>query len=145
MSRTHALFESLDNHSPLKTELLAHAADSLAACEQATTACATGMLAARDVGTLRAAVNTDLDCADVAAATRRILTRGTDADSALLAAQFEACRVACERSNEVCAQHVTHREHCRICAQATEQTAEVCREVLSNLRGETRGEAAPDS
>jgi len=71
----------------------------------------------------------------VAAATRRVLTRDTGPDTALLSAQLEACLVACERSHELCSQHAEHHEHCRLCSEATARCAEVCRQVLSMLHG----------
>ncbi|QQM45648.1 hypothetical protein [Streptomyces liliifuscus] len=65
-----------------------------------TTACAAGMLAEKDADELRAAISQDLDCADVTAATRRVLTRGS--------------------SHDTCSQHAQHHEHCHICADATD-------------------------
>lgn len=102
--------------------------------EQAVTACAVGMLAEKEADELRTAVNRDLNCADVASTTRRVLTRGTDSDHALLAAQLQACVMACEHSHELCAQHAQRHEHCRLCSEATDRAAIACREVLRSLR-----------
>ncbi|MGW7417911.1 hypothetical protein [Streptomyces sp. NPDC054863] len=135
MLQTRELFHSLASRADhLDHQILATAADALSECEQASTACATGMLAGKEADELRVAINRDLDCADVAAATRRILTRGTDGDHTLLTMQLEACALAGERSYELCSQHAGHSEHCRICAQATERAVTACREVLQALR-----------
>ncbi|MEU5952351.1 hypothetical protein [Streptomyces sp. NPDC047525] len=136
MLQTRELFDSLASRADhLDNQTLATAADALSACELAVTACAVGMLAEKEADELRAAINRDLNCADVACATRRVLTRGTDADHALLAAQLEACVMACEHSHELCAQHAPRHEHCRLCSEATDRAATACREVLRSLRG----------
>ncbi|MGH3904333.1 MAG: hypothetical protein ACRDTE_09105 [Pseudonocardiaceae bacterium] len=49
----------------------------------------------------------DLDCADVAQATSRVLTRAAGMDLSLLSAQLEACLLACERSHEFCGRSLT--------------------------------------
>ncbi|MGW5861531.1 hypothetical protein ACWFRJ_05065 [Streptomyces sp. NPDC055239] len=135
MLQTRELFDSLASRADhLDNQTLADAADALSACEQATTACAVGMLCEKEADELRASINRDLNCADVASATRRVLTRGTDADHALLAAQLQACVMACEHSHELCAQHGSHHEHCRLCSEATNRAASACREVLTSLR-----------
>ncbi|MFI0976050.1 hypothetical protein ACH4SP_03365 [Streptomyces sp. NPDC021093] len=135
MLQSRELFDSLASRADhLDIQILARAADALSECEQAVTACVTGMLAEKDGDELRVAINRDLDCADVVAATRRVLTRGTDADHALLTLQLEACALACERSFEMCSQYARHHEHCRISSQATERATTACREVLQALR-----------
>ncbi|WP_413753352.1 hypothetical protein NRF20_25815 [Streptomyces sp. R-74717] len=70
------------------------------------------------------------DCADVTAATRRVLTRGNSPDPALLTAQAQACLIACRRSHDLCEQHARQRARCRLCADATGRAADACREVL---------------
>jgi hypothetical protein len=137
MLQTRDLFDSLSTKANLNSEVLASLADALSDCEQAVIACAAGMLAEEDEMQLRSAVSADLDCADVIAATRRVLTRGNGPDSTLLTAQLEACLIACEHSNESCAQHAHHHEHCRICSAATQRAADACRNALRVLQGTT--------
>jgi len=134
MRQTRELFDSLGIRSRLPSELLASATVALAASEQATTVCATGMLSAKDAEELRTAISRDLDCADVTAVTRRILARDMDTDSALLTAQIEACIIACQHSNEECSRHADHHDHCRLCAQATAEAVDACREILQTLQ-----------
>ncbi|WP_405818630.1 hypothetical protein OG241_26825 [Streptomyces sp. NBC_01390] len=134
MIQTRELLDSVTSASILSGEVLARAVDVLAACETAVTACATGMLADKDADALRTAIDQDLDCADVTAATRRVLTRHSGHDPALLTAQVEACLIACRRSHDLCGGHAEHHEHCRICAEATDQAADACRDVLDAVR-----------
>ncbi|SDE59602.1 hypothetical protein [Streptomyces griseoaurantiacus] len=96
MIHTRELLDSISSESFLGNDVLATAVDVLAECETAVTACATGMLAEKDADTLRAAIDRNLDCADAAGATRRILTRHSGHDPALLIAQVEACLIACQ-------------------------------------------------
>lgn len=137
MHQTRDLFDSLSTKANLNSEVLASIADSLSDCEEAVIACAAGMLADEDAMQLRSAVSADLDCADVIQATRRVLTRGNGPDNTVLTAQLEACRIACEHSNERCAQHAHHHEHCRICSAATQRAADACRNALRALQGRT--------
>jgi hypothetical protein len=81
---------------------------------------------------MQGAIIRDLNCADVVAVTRRVLTGGND--GALLSSQLEACVMACEHSAELCAKHAGHHEHCRLCSQATRECAEACRQALRELR-----------
>jgi hypothetical protein len=117
----------------VSSERLAAAIDAMVECEEAATACAAAMVAADDVQALQDAIIRDLNCADVVAATRRVVSRGSD--TALLSSQLEACVMACEHSAELCAEHAHHHDHCRMCSQATLNCAEACRQVLQGLHG----------
>ncbi|WP_432826458.1 four-helix bundle copper-binding protein [Dactylosporangium sp. CA-092794] len=135
MSQTRDLLGTLtlQFRPEVSSERLAAAIDAMAECEEAVTACAAAMVTEDDVQALREAITRDLNCADVVAATRRVLARGSDA--ALLSSQLEACLAACEHSAELCARHSHHHEHCRMCSQATLRCAEACRQVLHGLHG----------
>ncbi|MFD7711161.1 hypothetical protein ACFV6E_04755 [Streptomyces sp. NPDC059785] len=134
MPRTRELLGSITTATPLSTEVLAQAVDVLAECEQVATACAIGMLGEKDADAFRTAIGHCQDCADVSAATRRILVRGSSHDAGLLRAQVEACRIACKRSNDACKPHAQHHEHCRLCVETTGRTMTTCDEVLAAVR-----------
>lgn len=127
------LFDSMTVKGQLSSENLAAAVDALQDCAEAVTVCAAAMLTEPDREQLSSAVGRDMDCADVVEATRRVLTRATGPDSALLSAQLEACLLACERSHEMCSPHAMHHLHCRICSEATRRCADMCRDVLKAL------------
>jgi hypothetical protein len=137
MQPTRELIDSLAMHvhAALDSETLAHVVDALSGCEEAVTACAAGMLAAQDIDRMRSSVLRDLDCSDVVATTRRLLTRATAGDSTLITAQLEACLIACRRSEEQCKMTAAEHEHCRLCTAATQEAAEACRRALGVLRG----------
>ncbi len=130
MSQTRELLDTVtvSIYPQVSSERLAAAIDAMAACEEAVTACAAAMVAEDDVQVLQEAIIRDLNCADVGAATRQVVSRGVDA--ALLGSLLETCVTACEHSAELCARHAHHHDHCRLCSQATSRCAEMCREVL---------------
>ena len=135
MSQTRDLLDTvaLRVRPQVSSERLAAVIDAMAACEEAVTACAAAMVAEDDVRGLRDAIIQDLNCSDVVAAARRVVSRG--ADAALLGSLLEACVTACEHSAELCGEHAHHHEHCRLCSQATSRCAEMCRAVLDGLHG----------
>ncbi|WP_328491601.1 hypothetical protein OHS59_01810 [Streptomyces sp. NBC_00414] len=135
MLQTRELLDSLSAKAPLSGETLAFTIDVLSVCEEAVTACAAGMTAEHSNPSMASAITLDLDCGDVVLATRRVLTGATGTDAGLLAAQLEACMIACQLSHDACGLHAAHHEHCRLCAEATQQAADACRTALAGLRG----------
>ena len=135
MHPTREVIDSLAVHAALDPQTLADVLDALSACEHAVTACAAGMLAAEDIDRMRTSVLRDLDCSDVVATTRRLLTRATADDSTLITAQLEACIIACGRSEEQCKRTTAEHEHCHLCTGASHEAAETCRRALEVLRG----------
>jgi hypothetical protein len=144
MQPTHEPIDSFAVHAALDSETLAHVLDVLSSCEKAVTACAAGMLAAQDLNRMRSFVLRDMDCGDVVATTRRLLTRAATDDNTLITAQLETCLIACQRSEEHCKLTAAEHEHCQLCTATTHQAAEACRQALKVLRGvEVPGEAQP--
>jgi hypothetical protein len=129
------LIESLAVHAAFDSGTLAHVVDALSACEEAVIVCSAGMVAEQDIDRMRESVLRDLDCSEVVATTRRLLTRATADDSMLITAQLEACLIACRRSEEQCKLTAVEHQHCRLCTAATHRAAEACRQALEALRG----------
>ncbi|GAA2297795.1 hypothetical protein OKJ48_42630 [Streptomyces kunmingensis] len=134
MPQIRELIESVGSRLSVDSAILARAVTAVSACEQSSAACAAGMLADKDADSLRDAIVQNLDCADVSSTTSRLLLRGDDAQRPLLAAQTEACLIACRDAREQCGRHAAHREHCRICSETAGRAAEACEELLSVLR-----------
>jgi hypothetical protein len=112
-------------------QALARALETLEACARACTICADACLAEEDVASLLRCIRLDLDCADVCAATARVLARQTSSDGGVVRAQLEACLVACRTCAEECEQHAEHMEHCRLCAEACRSCERACREAMT--------------
>lgn len=113
--------------------ILAAFIETCSDCAQACTACADTCLGEDTVAELVACIGTDLDCADLCAATARILSRRTGNDDTITRAVLEACAAACRACGDECARHSSHHEHCRICAEACRRCEQACKELLSVL------------
>src|SRR3546814_743845 len=85
------------------------------------------------VAELTKCIRTNLDCADLCAATGSIFSRHTGYDANLTRAALEACRVACASCADECEQHADMHEHCRICAEACRRCEKACTELLNTL------------
>lgn len=113
---------------------LASCLDACAECATACTACADACLGEEMVAELRSCITTDLGCADLCAATSRILSRQTGYDPAVTFAALTACRDACRRCAEECEGHASTHEHCRICAEACRRCEQACAQLLEAAR-----------
>jgi hypothetical protein len=128
MLRTYPASINLDR------ALLARTIDSLLACAEACTACADACLSEDMVADLRKCIRSNLDCADICAATARVLSRHTGYDANVTRHQLEACVAACRSCGDECERHAGMHEHCRICADACRACEAACQELLSAMR-----------
>jgi len=111
----------------------AEALRALSTCTEICTACADACLGETEhLGHLRRCIRTDLDCADVCAATARVLMRQTETPHELVHAQLHACIVACQACADECETHSEMHDHCRLCAE----TCRYCQERCNFLLGE---------
>ena len=117
----------------LDTQALADCMEACAACELACLACADACLDEPDFVSLRRCIRLDLDCADVCAATARLLSRRLDGDAKLLRSMVEACARACATCGAECHQHAEHHEHCRVCAEACRRCEQACEDLRSSI------------
>lgn len=103
-------------------------------CAQACTACADACLSESDVAQLRSCIALNLDCADICAATGRVLSRLTSGDAGVLRSILEACATACKSCGDECARHADMHRHCGVCADACRRCEKACRELADSLR-----------
>jgi hypothetical protein len=130
---TMPMLETYPKSINLDRNNLATAIDALIACSQACTACADACLSEDTVAELTTCIRTDLDCADVCAATARVLSRHTGYDANITRALLEACATACRSCGDECARHADMHEHCRICAEACRACERACRDLLAAM------------
>ncbi|MGI8597149.1 MAG: four-helix bundle copper-binding protein [Thermoleophilaceae bacterium] len=109
--------------------------DALGECGQACTACADSCLSEEGIEQLGKCIRLDLDCADVCAATLRVLSRQHEYDATVTRALLEACRTACRACAEECESHADHHEHCRLCAESCRRCEQACDELLGAIVG----------
>ncbi|WP_022916709.1 four-helix bundle copper-binding protein [Ruania albidiflava] len=131
--RTTEMMNTYPAEISVDRDLLARTIDMLVACAQACTSCADACLSEETVTELRKCIRTNLDCADIYAATARILSRHTGYDANLTHAQLQACAQACESCGDECEQHAGHHEHCSVCAEACRACAQACNELLAAI------------
>ena len=114
--------------APLVPEAaLIQAIETCILCEQTCSACADACLGEADPKSLTRCIRLNLDCADVCAATARMLSRHQHADPTLLAQQVALCAIACALCAAECERHAEHHEHCRICAEMCRRCERECR------------------
>ena len=113
--------------------------DELAAVLQAltdldrhSTTCATAMMAHNTMDML-SATRAALDCADIAGAAQRVLSRATASDTGVIRAILEAAVTAADRCATECGQHASHHDHCRVHSETAQRAAELCRAELKNV------------
>jgi hypothetical protein len=85
------------------------------------------------VAELTKCIRTNMDCADICAATARVLSRHTGYDANISRALLEACAMACKSCGDECGAHAGQHEHCRICAEACRTCEQTCRDLLNAM------------
>jgi len=114
-------------------ELLARCIEACVDCAQACTACADACLSEDMVQGLTKCIRSNLDCADICAVTGRVLSRHTGYDANITRASLQACSQVCKSCGDICEQHASKHDHCRICAEVCRGCEKACQEVLSSL------------
>lgn len=112
-------------------DALAACIDACFECAQACTACADACLGEQMVADMRRCITGDLNCADVCAATGRVLSRQTGYDPKISRAALEACREVCRACAEECEKHASMHGHCRICGEACRRCEKACDALLA--------------
>jgi hypothetical protein len=111
--------------------------DCIAACSDCSatcTLCADDCLSEGDVAELVKCIRLNLDCADICAATGRVVSRQTEYDANVTRAALQACIAACRGCGEECARHSEHGvEHCRVCAEECDRCARACEALLAAI------------
>jgi hypothetical protein len=98
-------------------------------CEQACTGCADACIAEDHLALLMRCIRIDQDCADLCAATARILSRSNEPDWVVIRETLQACLAACRSCGTECRRH-TEMQHCQVCADACDACANACQALL---------------
>lgn len=114
-------------------EQLSRVVDLLLACSAACTICADACLAEEHVADMARCIRADLDCADICAATARVLSRQTAYDADVSRSLLQACITACRSCGDECASHADMHEHCTVCAEACRACQQACEELLAAM------------
>lgn len=134
MTNAQAMLETLPNGPEIDARQLADVIDALVACANTCTQCADACLAEPDVAELVRCIRRNLDCADICAATARVVARQAVADAEVTRSLVEACVAACRTCGDECASHGAHMRHCAICAEQCRRCEQACRDLLESMR-----------
>jgi hypothetical protein len=134
VSNVQSMLEAHPWRGHVDREVLAACIEACVACAQTCESCADACLSEEEVGELRKCIRLNLDCADICAATSRVLTRQTEYDAPVSKAQLKACRQVCATCAEECARHAEMHEHCRICAEECRRCEAACARLLDEMK-----------
>lgn len=133
----HHVIQMLESHpQATPNEALGRCITACAICSQSCTSCADACLGEEGVSELVRCIRLNLDCAEMCAATARVLSRQTHFEPRLARPLLEACAEACRVCAEECEWHAEHMkmEHCRVCADACRRCERACVEMLSAIQ-----------
>jgi hypothetical protein len=106
-------------------------------CAESCTQCADDCLGEESVQDLTSCIRLNLDCADICAATGRVVSRQTAVDANVTSAIVQACIAACRSCGDECELHAAHgMEHCRVCAEECRRCEQACQELLPAIDGQ---------
>jgi hypothetical protein len=134
MSYAGQMLDAYPRDLNLDARMLTATLDALIECAQACTSDADADLSERNVAELVKCVRLCMDCADVCAATVRVISRQTDYDANLTRPLLEACAATCTSCGDECERHAQMHEHCRMCAEACRRCERACRDLLDAMR-----------
>jgi hypothetical protein len=137
----------LHAHPAVRSNPVADRAALLAAlgsCATACTVCADACLSETPMlERLRPCIRLNLDCADLCAATARLVARAGEPATSLLHVQLHACVLACQECADECARHADHHTHCGLCADECRHCQELCNLYLGAISSSGLAEAGP--
>jgi hypothetical protein len=99
-------------------------------CAQVCTSCADACSASASAAHLAQCIGATLNCADMATAVVRMLSRPTAYDRDVTAAALRALDEACRACYGQCQKHALDIESCQICADVCRRCAEACKRLL---------------
>jgi hypothetical protein len=114
-------------------EVVRQCIESCTECAAVCTLCADACLAEPQVQNLVACIRLDLDCAELCAATARIVGRLTKPHKATMRAALTACATACRECAAECRLHASMHGHCRVCAETCDACAKACDSLLAAM------------
>jgi uncharacterized membrane protein len=130
MTDTREMLSTLSVPVGVDPDELAAAIDACLNCLQTCVSCADADLGEEDVEDLRTCIALDQNCADVCAATARILSRPAHWDQLVVHRLLQACSRVCAQCAEECARHADHHRHCAICERTCRACVRACDALL---------------
>jgi hypothetical protein len=135
MTGPREIFDTITTEQGFDIDELVMVLEALTDLERDSTACAMAMVGEPDATDMVSATHAALDCADIAVATQRVLSRGFSTDVAVTKAVLQAAIAAADRCAEECGHHAARHAHCRVHVASARQAAARCRAELERLAG----------
>jgi hypothetical protein len=127
------MLDAYPRESSLDRGLLLRCIEACSDCAESCTQCADDCLAEEGVQELTTCIRLNLDCADICAATGRVVSRQTGYDPEVTSAVLRACIEVCGKCADECEIHAAHgMEHCRVCAAECRGCEQACQELLAS-------------
>jgi hypothetical protein len=135
MSIAEQMLDTYPREFNVDKTLLARCIEACYECDEACTACADDCLSEQgQVESLVKCIRLNLDCADICAATGRVVSRQTEYDANVTRAQLQACIAVCKSCGDECERHAQHgMEHCRVCAEECRECEQACKDLLQAI------------
>jgi hypothetical protein len=134
MTDVAAILNAHPRPSPgLDMDALVIAVQECLNCPQSCTSCADACIADPSAAHLGRSIGAALNCADMATAAVRVLSRPTAYDRAVTEAVLRALIEACREGYEEHRKHASDNEACVICAEACRKCGQACRQLLGSL------------
>lgn len=108
------------------SQTLETVAQAVFECQQACNDCFDACLQEEEVNHLTECIHLDRECADICGVVANFAAR----EGAVTNDLISICATICKACGDECAKHADHHEHCRKCAAACENCAQICREYL---------------
>ena len=102
-------------------------------CAQSCTSCADVCAADPSAAHVSRSIGAALNCADMATAVVRVLSRPTAYDRAVTEAVLRALIETCREGYQETRKHAAEIEACAICAEACRRCGQACRRLLDSL------------
>lgn len=133
MTGPREMLDTITMEPPLDIDELVSVLEALSDLDRDSTACGMAMTAEPDAADMVTATRAALDCADIAAATERVLSRGFATNIPVTRALLQAAIAAAERCVAECEPHAARHAHCRVHVASARQAAARCRAELKSL------------
>lgn len=128
--------EMISKHPHVEGHLndsLSKAIEELLSCAQVCTSCADACLGEDNVADMRQCIRLNLDCADVCFAAASVATRRTGSNEEVIKAMLQAAVTSTRKCGDMCGEHASMMEHCRVCHESCEAARKAVEDALGTM------------
>lgn len=134
MSYARQMLDTYPHALDVDADALAVTIDAVNDCAQACAADTDADLSEPNLTDMVECIRLCLHCADICAATARVLSRPASSDAMVTRPLLQACAAICKTCGDECERHAHMHEHCRVCAEACRRCEQACQEFLGAMK-----------